>query len=203
MTRAISDNDIEKEVSRIDWRTAALERRVVESEAGSITCLRALRDYGTGLVVGTAVETPITFDEWENEDSAIFGEELFSGALQKVKFKAQGVYTVTITIAWETQFDGVTEVAWLDDSNTAGNWPFGQSPNMGQFGSGRTIDSFNYPLTLSITKKFPRLGTTVGNVTGGVYGQIFAKVFQRSGTNKDLSWAAMDIFYHGPTLTEI
>lgn len=165
------------------------------------TCLRALRDYGTGLVVASASETPVTFDQWENENSSIFGETLFSGDLQKVSFKAQGVYTVTITAMWEAQFDGVTEICYLDDSATTGNWPFGQTGNMGQFGSGRAADSFNYPVTLSVTKKYPLYTMTTADVTGAIYGQVFAKVIQRSGSNKDLTFVTMDIFYWGASKT--
>lgn len=167
------------------------------------TCLRALRDYGTGLVVASASETPITFDQWENENSSIFGETLSTGNLQKVSFLAQGVYTVTITVLWETQFDGITEVCWLDDSTTTGNWPFGQTGNMGQFGEGRAADSFNYPMTFSITKKFPLYTLTSGDISGATYGRIFPKVIQRSGSNKDLTAVMMDIFYHGLTQTSI
>lgn len=168
-----------------------------------ITCLRGHHFVTGGTAVGSASETPITFYDWENEDSSIFGEVLFGGNLQKVQFLAQGVYTVTITIKWEVQFDGVTEVCWLDDSTTAGNWPFGEPPNMGQFGEGRAADSFHYPLTFSVTKKFPRYTTVPANVSGAEYGRVFVKVMQRSGTSKDLEFATLDVIYWGATQTSI
>ena len=203
MTQPIQEPLTQRSISKLTWDTNQLYRRPDPNRATGPIALRGLRDYGTGLVVATATETPILFDDWENEDATVFGETLSGGNLQKVSFLQQGIYTITLTIFWETEFDGVTEIALLDDSTTAGNWPFGQSPNMGQFGSGRTSDSFSYPLTLSITKKYPRYLTTAGDVSGGVYGQIFPKVFQRSGTNKDLTWASLDVYYWGNTLTAI
>lgn len=206
MTAPIQEPSVYRTQSGQGWNIAQLARRPRPSaEAVGPTALRALRDYGTGLVVATATETVLTFDQWENEDATIFDETLFSGDLQKVSFMAQGVYTVTIKINWETQFDGITEICWLDDSTTAGNWPFGGTGtvNYGQFGEGQDSNSFTYPLTMSITDKFPRYTTTPANVSGGIYGQIFVKVMQRSGSNKDLSSAQLNIFYWGTTLTSI
>lgn len=167
--------------------------------------LRAHHRVAGGLAIGSASEQPLTWFEWENEDDTVFDETLLSGELQKVGFLAQGLYTVTIKLIWELLggFDGVTEVCWLDDSTTAGNWPFGETGNYGQFGEGRDSDSFVYPLTMSVTDKFPRFGTTVGDISGGHYGRVFVKVIQRSGLSRDLKAATLTIAYWGPTRTSI
>lgn len=203
MTRPIFEPSTSRTEAKLGFGSNQLFRRPAPHAGTTPTALRGVRDYGTGLVVASASETPVTFTDWENEDSTVFAETLSGGNLQKVGFLQQGIYTVTITILWEIGFDGITEVCWLDDSTTTGNWPFGQTGNMGQFGSGRAQDSFEYPLTLSITKKFPLYGVTTGDVSGGTYGQIFAKVIQRSGSNKDLTTVTMDIFYWGNSLTAI
>jgi hypothetical protein len=201
--RPLGPPSVARQMARLHKRLVKVERRFIETEAVAGIVLRAHHHETGGKTIGSDTETPITFADWENEDSSIFDETLSSGALQKVGFLAQGLYTITLKIIWETSFAAHTGVLLLDDSTTTGNWPFGETGNMSQWGNGDDSDSFDYPFTASVTEKFPRYTTAPGDVSGGEYGRVFVKIIQRSGSNKDLQAATLTIIHWGPSLTSI
>jgi len=155
----------------------------------------------TALTVGGS-ETELLWDEWENEDSSVFGETLSAGKLWKVSLLAQGTYSVSANAEWDTNFDAHHGMLVLDDSNATSNAGF--SPiNAGAYNSRFDADEFTYPPMLGFTRKWPRYGVTPDDVLGGVYGRMLFKVVQRSGSDKTLEAAQFEITYHGATANSI
>ena len=202
MTAPIQEPTTGRDISGLGYGSRQLFRRPDPVASFTPACLRAFRSYGTGLSVGNGVESAfIVYDNWVNEDTSIFAETLSSGDLQKVSLMAEGIYTVTVSAVWETDSATPAGVLWLDDSNAGSNWPLSSIGNMnaGTYSPVETTDSFNYPVTMSITRKFPRLDTTSGDITGGVLARVAIKVIQYSGGNRDLNNSYLEIFYWGPT----
>jgi hypothetical protein len=200
VTQPVQEPLTQRSISKLNWDTNQLYRRPDPNAAFIPACLRAFYAPSGGLTVGNGVESSFfTFQDWVNEDPNVFQEVLFSGDLQKVDLREEGIYTVTINLVWETDFAFPTGVLWLDGSTTASNWPFAGNGNMnaGTYAPVEVCDSFCYPVTMSITRKFPRFGTTA--ISGGDMAQVSCKAIQYSGVNKDLASAYLEIFYWGPT----
>lgn len=177
----------------------------IESES-VITHFRAFVEPAGGLLVGNDIEVQVNFTEWDNEDSSVFGTTTISSGtiLTTVNFKRPGVYTVTAYIWWEAQFDARIEILALDPSGTSSNWPVGLAPSNSQAGgSSEPGSQFVYPLTYSVTKKYPLMGITEADVIGANYGAVLLKVLQASGSARDLQAAMLEVFYWGPTKNAI
>ena len=154
--------------------------------------------FSGSLSVGNLSETIILFNTWENEDSSIFGETLFSGSLQKVSLRRAGVYAVTLQIIWNTNFAFRCEALVLDDSGaSSASIIYGNMSGHAPVSEGGS--QFTYPLTFSATRKWPLLGVTEADVLAGVYGRLMAKALQASGSAKTLSEAGLEIYYFGGT----
>jgi hypothetical protein len=184
------------------WAIRQLQRRPGPS-AGQTPCLRAAFNSNTiTLTVPNNTETAVVFDQWENEDSTIFGEGTIAGNLVEVRMLAQGVYSITAALLWDNSFDAYQGMVILDDSAASGEGTF-FNPNMGMYKSRWDESQFIYPLTFSATRKYPLLGVTPGDVVAGQYGRAAARVFQLSGVPQDAISGYLDVYYHGPTMTSI
>jgi hypothetical protein len=205
VTKPVQEPTVQRALANDQWAIAQLQRRPAPP-GHQYPALRALAGPpgGSAITVPNNTETPVLFDVWENEDSSIFQEGIVGAQLQKVRFLAQGVYTIAASAAWDNNFDAYKGVLILDDSGTSGEWDLNTTPNMGMYASRFDSFQFTYPLTFSVTRKYPLLGVQPGDLQpAGVYGICFVKLVQLSGISQDAEGVWLDIFYLGPTMTSI